>query len=346
MGSGDLTLTGSNTYMGATTISSGTLQLGNGSIAGTLGTGPLTDNGTLAFNLPANSTFSGVIGGSGGLAQMGSANMILTASNTYTGATTVSGGALQIGTGGTGASIGSTSGVTLGNNAAIVLDHSDNVTFSSVIGGTGSLTQMGSGVLTLTASDSYVGTTTIGGGTLQVGNGGALGTGLVLDNAALVFSGSGTHNLSDPISGSGSLTKSGSGTLILSGSNTYGGGTTITSGTLEILGTGGVPDGGLVIAAGGTFIYDPAATLSSPVVGESGDLLASDGSGASSPFSAAGAAAALSESSPSASNAVPEPDSLLLLCAAAGAALLWRLRRKPRSRVGRNKQRSSGMNRC
>jgi autotransporter-associated beta strand protein len=338
MGSGDLTLTGSNTYMGATTISSGTLQLGNGSIAGTLGTGPLTDNGTLAFNLPANSTFSGVIGGSGGLAQMGSANMILTASNTYTGATTVSGGALQIGTGGTGASIGSTSGVTLGNNAAIVLDHSDNVTFSSVIGGTGSLTQMGSGVLTLTASDSYVGTTTIGGGTLQVGNGGALGTGLVLDNAALVFSGSGTHNLSDPISGSGSLTKSGSGTLILSGSNTYGGGTTITSGTLEILGTGGVPDGGLVIAAGGTFIYDPAATLSSPVVGESGDLLASDGSGASSPFSAAGGADTLSESSPSASNAVPEPDSLLLLCAAAGAALLWRLRRKPRGRVGRNKR--------
>ena len=41
--------TGGSTYAGGTTISAGTLQLGNGGTTGTLA-GNVLDNGTLAFN--------------------------------------------------------------------------------------------------------------------------------------------------------------------------------------------------------------------------------------------------------------------------------------------------------
>jgi autotransporter-associated beta strand protein len=46
---GTLILTGANTYASGTTISAGTLQLGNGGSSGSI-TGNVTDNGVLAFN--------------------------------------------------------------------------------------------------------------------------------------------------------------------------------------------------------------------------------------------------------------------------------------------------------
>ena len=42
-------LTGANTYTGGTTISAGTLQIGNGGTTGSIA-GNVTDNGTLVFN--------------------------------------------------------------------------------------------------------------------------------------------------------------------------------------------------------------------------------------------------------------------------------------------------------
>ena len=45
-GSGTLILTGNNTYTGGTTISTGTLQIGNGGTTGNI-VGDVTDNGTL-----------------------------------------------------------------------------------------------------------------------------------------------------------------------------------------------------------------------------------------------------------------------------------------------------------
>ena len=51
-GPGTLTFTGNNTYSGATTISAGTLQLGNGAAGhdGSLATSGITNNATLAYD--------------------------------------------------------------------------------------------------------------------------------------------------------------------------------------------------------------------------------------------------------------------------------------------------------
>ena len=118
-GSGGLqVLAGTNTFTGPTTISAGTLAIGGG---GVLGNGnysaAIANSGALAVNTSSNQTFGGVISGNGALYQLGSGVTTLTASNTYSGATTIGGGTLQVGNGGSGASIGGTSGVSMANNA-------------------------------------------------------------------------------------------------------------------------------------------------------------------------------------------------------------------------------------
>ena len=235
LGGGTLTLTGANTYTGGTTISAGTLQIG---AAGTTGSivGNVADNSALAFDRSDNVTFDGVISGTGSLTQLGGGTLTLTGANTYTGGTTISAGTLQIGAGGTTGSI-------VGNvadNSALAFDRSDNVTFDGVISGTGSLTQLGGGTLTLTGANTYTGGTTISAGTLQIGAGGTTGSivGNVADNSALAFDRSDNVTFDGVISGTGSLIQLGGGTLTLTGANTYAGGTTISAGTLQI-GAGG-----------------------------------------------------------------------------------------------------------
>ena len=97
-----LTLTGSNTYTGATTITAGTLQIGSGGAAGSISsTAAVTDNGTLAFNLSSSTTFTNAVNGSGSLMQMAPTMLCLTGNSTYSGSTTIAGGGtLQIGNGG------------------------------------------------------------------------------------------------------------------------------------------------------------------------------------------------------------------------------------------------------
>jgi filamentous hemagglutinin family protein len=63
-GTGAMTLTGTNSYTGGTTISAGTLQLGNGGSTGSV-VGDIVDNGTLAFNYNPDTTVSNNISGSG-----------------------------------------------------------------------------------------------------------------------------------------------------------------------------------------------------------------------------------------------------------------------------------------
>jgi len=95
-GTGTWTLSGNNTYTGATTISGGALQIGAGGNSGTLGTANVTDNAALIFNRFDNFIVSNSISGSGSLAQAGDGVLILNAANTYTGATYISAGTLAL----------------------------------------------------------------------------------------------------------------------------------------------------------------------------------------------------------------------------------------------------------
>ena len=103
-GAGTLLLANDNTYTGGTTVSLGTLQLGNGGTTGSI-LGDVTDNGTLAFNRSDVVTFPGLISGMGNVAQISPGTTILTANSTYTGGTTISLGTLQLGNGGASGSI-------------------------------------------------------------------------------------------------------------------------------------------------------------------------------------------------------------------------------------------------
>ena len=91
IGSGTLALTRSNTYTGNTTISGGTLQLGDGSSGddGSLASASIIDNGTLTYDLDGSESYSGVISGSGSLALSGYGTLLLSGTNAYTGGTTV-----------------------------------------------------------------------------------------------------------------------------------------------------------------------------------------------------------------------------------------------------------------
>jgi autotransporter-associated beta strand protein len=100
-GSGTLTLTNDNTYTGGTTISGGTLQLGNGGTTGNI-LGDVVDNGTLVFNHSGTASgvkrsFDGVISGTGSVVKLGPDTLELTANNTFSGGTTINDGILVAG---------------------------------------------------------------------------------------------------------------------------------------------------------------------------------------------------------------------------------------------------------
>ena len=95
-GTGTVILTNDNTYTGGTTISGGTLQVGNGGTAGSI-TGDVVNNGVLAFDRSDGVTLSGQITGAGAIRQLGSGLVSLTGnSGTFTGTTTVEAGSLKV----------------------------------------------------------------------------------------------------------------------------------------------------------------------------------------------------------------------------------------------------------
>lgn len=93
---GTLVINNTNTYNGGTTISAGTLQLGDGVSRNGAIAGNVLNNATLAFNNPNTQTFGGQISGPGTVVKNGSGTLNLGGNftNTYTGLTTVNAGTL------------------------------------------------------------------------------------------------------------------------------------------------------------------------------------------------------------------------------------------------------------
>ena len=239
-GPGRLILTGSNVYGNATINSGAVLEIDSST---SVGTGSLSDSGSLVFNAPAGTTVSLAVAitGAGSVVQQGSGSTVwLKASNSYSGGTTLTAGTLEFGSGlgvgpvyvnpGNGNTAGLTwynnswdptatgRGLTLASGNTLFTLGGYNVAFAGAIAGTGSLE--------------------ISGGTLQIGNltnTGSLGnlSAVTLDaGGVLAFDRSDTSSVTGAIAGSGSLIQK-AGTLVLTGSNIYTGGTTVSGGTLQ-----------------------------------------------------------------------------------------------------------------
>ena len=192
---------------GNITFAGGTLQYTNSNIqdysdriVGSTGAIFIDTNGV-------NVAFASGLAGSnsGGLTKIGSGMLTLATANAFSGNTLISGGTLALGnalalqqstldTSGSGVlSFGALTAATLGgltgsgtlslansSSSAVVLTvGNDNAspTYSCMLQGPGSLNKIGSGTLTLAASNTYSGGTTLSAGLLSVGGDSNLGTG-------------------------------------------------------------------------------------------------------------------------------------------------------------------------
>ncbi len=208
-GTGTWALSGANTYTGATTISNGNLQLGNGGATGSLSTSSaITNNATFTFNrsnaIVQGTDFSGsAISGTGAVVQAGSGSTTLNAANTYTGATTISAGKIVV----TNAqALGSaTQGTTVSSGASLELGPglAYSIAEALILNGTGG--SNGGALRGGTGSSSYAGPITAAThATIHSGGGNlTLTGGVAKDGTTLTFTGGGTVTVSGTgISGS------------------------------------------------------------------------------------------------------------------------------------------------
>ena len=191
--------------------------------------------------------------------------------------------------------------VTVADGGAFIDSNTFDIGIEAALGGTGGLTKLGAGTLTLTGLNSYAGGTAINGGTLVVATNARLGDaagGLSFDGGTLrttasftiprtttLGPGGGTFETeagttlthAGIISGPGQLTKDGAGTLKLTGLNSYTGGTLVLGGEL-VVDTDSLP-GDVTVDSGAflTFEQDTDGTYTGVISGAGGVRVNGDG---------------------------------------------------------------------
>ena len=201
-------------------------------------------SGRFLFITDSTIVFTRTITGVGAISKWSKGKVILTAVNTYTGITEVGNGTLQIGDG-TSGSIDSTASVVIASGTVLRFEPGADMTFSKVISGDGSVEYKGVEgqiTLTLTADNTYTGTTTIEAGDLSLGYGTAAGSvaGNIINNGRwLFFRPANNLTYSGIISGTGGVSQVGTPILTLNGANTYSGATHI-RGTLALGASGSI----------------------------------------------------------------------------------------------------------
>ena len=284
-GAGTLLLSAANTYSGVTTVSAGTLRLGNSSALGATTAGTTIQSGaTLDLNGAFASTDSNEpitvsgtgVGGNGAIVNTGASITNRSFGNlTLAGNTTIGGpnrwdlrsGITFTGNNNTLTKIGSFDfAVSTALNGADIVLNSGFLTIQNAnalgTGGPTDTTTVNSG-----ATLAYFGAYTIperiifnGGALRSLNNSSTFSGSITLNSATNVTTDAGGHNitLSGVVDGAGGLTKLGTSRLTLSNATTYAGTTTISAGTLA-LGTGG------------SFASSPTITVGG--VGSSGTVL-------------------------------------------------------------------------
>ena len=297
-----ITNAGGTVDFSGTSGPAGANQLTAGSIEGAgtyfLGANQLTVGGNnLTTTVTGTIEDGGSFGGTGAsVVKVGAGTLTLSGINTYSGGTTINGGTLAVAAdnnlGGSAGALAFGGGtlqflsgfttnrtVTLNAGGGTFDTNGNNATLAGTIGGTGGLTKLGLGTMTLSGTSSYLGGTAVNAGTLQAGAtnafspfsaftiasgatlnlasfnqtiGSLAGAGNVTLGAATLTTGNDNTSttFSGAISGTGGLTKTGSGTLLLTGTSNYTGATTVNAGTLSV--NGSIASSALTVNAGGT----------------------------------------------------------------------------------------------
>jgi autotransporter-associated beta strand protein len=150
------------------------------------------------------------------------------------------------------------------SNGIPVIGNNVPTAIGAVLGGMSGLIKNGSGTLTLTATNTYTGGTTISAGTLQLGDGttrNGFVSGIITNNGAIIIANPTAQIFANTITGNGGFTKTGNGTLTLSSSNTYLGATIISAGTLRLLPTQ-LPSGLQIMPLGDSITYGGSGSFS------------------------------------------------------------------------------------